>query len=65
MYKRQIELGQLAAGDPLALQARRELGQAFSAELTQQAVAAIRKEVGVEINRAAVDAVRKQLTGAN
>lgn len=59
-----IELGQMAPGDPLALQARRELANAFSGELTQQAVAAIRKELGVEINRAAVDAVRKQLTGA-
>ena len=58
-----IELGTLAPGDPLAAQARRELAQAFAAELTQQAVAAIRKEVGVEVNRAAVAAVRKQLTG--
>lgn len=58
-----IELGQLAPGDPLAAQARSELAQAFSAELTQQAVAAFRKEVGVEINRAAVDAVRQQLAG--
>jgi peptidyl-prolyl cis-trans isomerase D len=58
-----IELGTLAPGDPLAAQARGELAQAFSAELTQQAVAAIREEVGVEINRAAVDAVRRQLTG--
>ncbi len=60
-----IELGTLAPGDPLAANARRELATAFSGELTQQAVAAMRKEVGVEINRAAVDAVRKQLTGAN
>jgi hypothetical protein len=58
-----IELGTLAPGDPLALQARRELAQAFAGELTQQAVAAIRREVGVEINRAAVAAVRRQLTG--
>lgn len=58
-----IELGSLAANDPLAAQARRELGTAFANELTQQAVAAIRKEVGVEINRAAVEAVRKQLSG--
>ena len=57
-----IELGQLAPGDPLAAQARSELAAAFSGELTQQAVAAIRKELGVEINRAAVAAVRKQLT---
>ncbi len=60
-----VELGTLAPGDPLALQAQRELGNAFSGELTQQAVAAMRKEVGVEINRTAVDAVRKQLTGGN
>jgi peptidyl-prolyl cis-trans isomerase D len=60
-----IELGKLAPGDPLAAQARSELATAFTGELTQQAVAAIRKEVGVEINPAAVDAVRKQLTGAN
>ena len=58
-----IELGKLAPGDPLALQARRELAQAFAGELTQQAVAAIRREVGVEVNRTAVDAVRRQLTG--
>ena len=60
-----IELGTLASGDPLALQARRELSTAFSGELTEQAVAALRKEVGVDINRSAVDAVRRQLTGAN
>ena len=58
-----IELGQLAPGDPLALQARSELAKAFSGELTQQAVAAIRKEIGVEINPAAVAAVRRQLSG--
>jgi len=60
-----IELGTLAPGDPLAAQARRELATAFAGELTQQAVAAIRKEVGVEVNRTAIDAVRKQLTGVN
>jgi peptidyl-prolyl cis-trans isomerase D len=60
-----IELGTLAPGDPLAVQARRELATAFASELTQQAVAAIRREVGVEINRTAVDAVRRQLSGAN
>lgn len=60
-----IELGQMAPNDPLAVQARRELAQAFSGELTQQAVAAIRKEVGVETNPTAVAAVRKQLTGGN
>ena len=58
-----IELGTLAPNDPLAAQARRELAQAFAAELSQQAVAAIRKEVGVEVNQAAVAAVRRQLTG--
>lgn len=58
-----IELGTLTPNDPLAAQARQELSSAFSSELTQQVVAAIRKEVGVETNRAAIDAVRKQLTG--
>lgn len=58
-----IELGTLAPGDPLAAQARRELGAALAAELSEQAVAAIRKEIGVEINREAVAAVRRQLTG--
>lgn len=60
-----IELGTLAPGDPLAVTARRELSTAFAGELTQQAVAALRQEVGVEVNRAAVDAVRRQLTGVN
>lgn len=60
-----IELGRMAPNDPLAAQARAELAQAFSAELTQQVVAAIRKEVGVEINPAAVAAVRRQLTGGS
>lgn len=58
-----IALGTMAANDPLAAQARTELARAFAAELTQQAVAAIRREVGVSTNRAAIDAVRKQLTG--
>lgn len=60
-----IELGTLAASNPLVQQARTELATAFSAELTQQAVAAMRREVGVEINRASVAAVRKQLLGTN
>ena len=60
-----IELGKLEPNDPLAMQAQRELSQAFTSELTQQAVAAIRAEMGVEINRTAVDAVRQQLTGGS
>lgn len=60
-----VELGTLAPNDPLALQARRELTGVFASELTQQAVAAMRREVGVDINRAAVAAVRKQLLGGN
>ena len=60
-----IELGTLAPNDPLALQARNELSNTFSTELTLQAVAAFRKAVGVETNPAAVAAVRKQLTGGN
>lgn len=60
-----IEVGAIEPNDPAVLQAGRELSQAMSSELTQQAVKAMRKAVGVEINPAAVDAVRKQLLGGN
>jgi peptidyl-prolyl cis-trans isomerase D len=45
--------------------ARQQLAQALSSEYSEQLVAAMRKEVGVEINDSAVEAVRKQLTGEN
>ena len=60
-----VELGTLTPGDPLAAQARGELSDAFSTELTLQAIQAFRKAVGVETNRTAVESVRKQLTGGN
>ena len=60
-----VELGTLVPNDPVAAQARSELSNAFSTELTLQAILAFRKAVGVETNRTAVDAVRKQLTGGN
>lgn len=59
-----IELGAPVANDPLVAQAQRELSTAFASELAQQAVAAIRKDIGVSTNAAAIDAVRKQLVGA-
>ena len=60
-----VEVGTLAPGDPLAAQARSEISDAFSTELTLQAIQAFRQAVGVETNRAAVEAVRKQLTGGS
>ena len=60
-----VELGALVPNDPLAAQARSELSNAFSTELTLQAILAFRKAVGVETNKTAVEAVRKQLTGGN
>ena len=58
-----IDLGKLAANDPLAVQAQQELERSFGQELTEQAVAAMREAVGVARNPEAVNAVRNQLTG--
>jgi peptidyl-prolyl cis-trans isomerase D len=47
----------------LVVQTRDQLGPALGREYRAQLRAAIRKEVGVERNEAAIDAVRKQLVG--
>lgn len=60
-----ISTDEIAADDPLIGAARQQLAQALSSEYSEQLVAAMRKEVGVEINDSAVEAVRKQLTGEN
>lgn len=60
-----IVLEKLEANDPLIGQARSEIAQSWSAEYTQQLVAAMRKEVGVERNTTAFEAVRRQLLGLN
>ncbi|QYU69730.1 hypothetical protein J4558_06260 [Leptolyngbya sp. 15MV] len=61
----QIETGTIARDNPLYAQARRELGVALGREYGDQFRAAMRAEVGVERNAAAIEAVRRQLTGAN
>ncbi|TAD74263.1 MAG: peptidylprolyl isomerase [Sphingomonadales bacterium] len=47
----------------LVAQTRQQLGQALSEEYRRQATAAMRKELGVTRNDAAIAAVRKQLAG--
>ena len=58
-----IELGKVDANDPLVAQAQTELGKTLANEQTDEFIAAMRKDVGVKTNPAAVEAVRKQLTG--
>ena len=58
-----ISAPELEKGDPLIAATRSQLGQALGDEYTEQFVAAIEKEVGVERNQAAIDAVKAQLTG--
>ena len=60
-----IALDKLQANDPLIAQAKAEISQSWSAEYAQQLVAAMRKEVGVERNETAIEAVRRQLLGQN
>ncbi len=60
-----IETGTVARDNPLYAQARIELSQALSREYGDQFRAAIRAAVGVERNAAGIEAVRRQLTGAN
>ncbi|MXO85367.1 peptidylprolyl isomerase [Altererythrobacter aurantiacus] len=57
--------GQLEQSDPLVAQAQTQLGQAIEQEYQQQLVTAMRNSQGVEINQAAVEAVRRQLIGEN
>jgi peptidyl-prolyl cis-trans isomerase D len=60
-----IETPEIAANDPLIVAARQQLRGAFGDELSAQLTMAMRAELGVEINQAAVSAVRRQLTGEN
>ncbi|WP_375290180.1 SurA N-terminal domain-containing protein [Qipengyuania sp.] len=60
-----VELGKLENNDPIAAQINSELSTAFSQELAQQAVLAMREAVGVARNPEALEAVRRQLTGEN
>lgn len=60
-----VTLDDLAPNDPLIAQAQAELGQIWGAEYGEQLGAAMRKEVGVERNADAIQAVRRQLLGEN
>ncbi|MGN6499235.1 MAG: SurA N-terminal domain-containing protein [Tsuneonella sp.] len=60
----QIEPGKVAPGDPVLAQAAQALNGTAGREYSEELRAAMRKELGVERNQNAIDAVRKQLTGA-
>lgn len=54
---------ELAADDPLIEASRGQLATLLRDEYTEQFVEAVKADVGVERNQAAIDAVRAQLTG--
>lgn len=60
-----IEAGTIAKNDPEFVQTKRELGQLLAREYADQLRVAMREELGVERNPAAIEAVRKQLAGEN
>ena len=60
-----IDAGTIAKKDPEFLQTRLELGQLLAREYSDQLRVAMREELGVERNPAAIEAVRKQLAGEN
>ncbi|WP_336986416.1 SurA N-terminal domain-containing protein [Altererythrobacter aquiaggeris] len=55
--------GTIANDNPLLAQTRAQLGSLSGREYSEQMLSAIRKEMGVERNPPAIEAVRKQLTG--
>jgi peptidyl-prolyl cis-trans isomerase D len=59
----EIEAPQVAANDPIVLGTLRQLSQTTSNEYVEQFVTAAQREVGVERNQTAIDAVAAQLTG--
>ncbi|MEM6907981.1 MAG: SurA N-terminal domain-containing protein [Pseudomonadota bacterium] len=61
----QIVTEQPADDDPLLEQTKVQFASALQAEYTAQLQKAIREEIGVERNEAAIEAVRKQLAGEN
>ncbi len=60
-----IEAGTIAMNDPEFQNTKRELGQLLAREYADQLRVAMREELGVERNPAAIEAVRKQLVGEN
>ncbi|MXO74094.1 peptidylprolyl isomerase [Altererythrobacter aerius] len=60
-----IRPGAITPGDPVVAQASASLSQLLGREYGDAMRAAIRKDVGIERNADAVEAVRKRLVGAN
>lgn len=60
----EITPGEIEPGDPLLAEAREGYGNILLREYGDQLRTAIRDEVRVETNEEAIDAVRRQLTGA-
>ncbi|ABC63388.1 peptidylprolyl isomerase [Erythrobacter litoralis] len=58
-----IEAGVVGRDDPLFRQAKSQFGQTFGQEYGEQLRLAIRNDVTIERNEAAIEAVRRQLTG--
>lgn len=58
-----IDTPEVSGNDPIIEGAREQLRGAMSDELANQMTRAIRDELGVETNPAALDAVRRQMTG--
>lgn len=58
-----ITLEELSEEDPLIDMAKSQVAQAWSGEYAEQMLAAMRAELGVERNAAAIAAVRRQLLG--
>ena len=60
-----IETPEIAANDPVIAASRQQLRDAIGDELAQQMTRAMRQELGVETNSAALEAVKRQMTGEN
>ena len=61
----EVEAPQVAANDPLVMATLQQLSQVTRDEYVAQFVTAAKREVGVERNETAIDAVAAQLTGKN
>lgn len=59
-----IAMDDIAEDDPLIAQARRQMGPLLGDEYAEQLGVAMREELGVSRNAAAIEAVRKQLAGS-
>lgn len=60
-----IAMEDFSKDDPLIAQAKQQLGPLLGQEYEEQMRTAMRDELGVERNPAAIEAVRKRLTGQN